>query len=82
MCLAGPYCALSGGPLIMPKFDAIITYDAITRYHAAIQVDAVDEADAHTKARVFIERGIIRPHYSALTSFSLPPEVETVLPCP
>jgi hypothetical protein len=62
----------------VPKFEAIITYDAVTRYHATVSVDADSEADALARAQVFIERGIVRPRYSALTSYSTLPEVEAV----
>ena len=64
----------------MPKFDAIITYDAVTRYHATIAIDADSEADAIHRAQVFITRGIVRPLYVALTSYSTLPEVEDVCP--
>jgi hypothetical protein len=62
----------------VPKFDAIITYDAVTRYHATVSVDADSEADAIHRAQVFVARGIVRPRYSALTSYSTMPEVEDV----
>lgn len=64
----------------MGRFSVIVTYDAVTRYSAAVKVYAANAREAKERVEKLSRESLTSLAYTALTSYSLPPEIEEVMP--
>lgn len=59
-------------------FHVVVTYDAVTRYSATVAIQATDAATAKIRVDDLLKANTPFA-YTALTSYSMPPEIEDII---